>query len=238
MKHTDNQQIDRYLRQEMSPGERLDFEAKIATDPALRQAMEETRQLAEGIRFAAGRDIRRRADAAREHYHQAERWRNMRPKIWVAGGLVLLAGLLWFGLPRFFDGEKLQPTEIETPTPTLPKPPVGPVASDENPSKTDGKDTQKETLGQMQTGAKSAESVPVLNADGSESGEKIRVEIFEDAGSSQRKYLFTTDALRFFIPPGTPFPARPTLVRRGTEIFLKMPDGEHPLPKREKENPF
>lgn len=94
MENRENQDIDRYLRAEMSADERLNFEAQIAADPALQQAVEEMRLLVDGIRFTAQRDIRRRAEAARERYGQATILRKTRFQMGMAASILVLFGLL------------------------------------------------------------------------------------------------------------------------------------------------
>lgn len=108
MKNIDNPNIDRYLRDEMSPDERLKFEAKIAIDSELQQDVEETRLLAEGIRFTAQRDTRRRAEVARDNYQQTVWLQKMRPQLGIAASIVMLVGLL-LGYSIFSSKEKLPP---------------------------------------------------------------------------------------------------------------------------------
>lgn len=108
--------LDRYLRGEMSPKERADWEAALAKDPALQDALAERRDLVRGIRDAVWSDLRSVMDAEvdameREEQEERQRWRR-KIGLWVGAGAVLLLVGLWFGWLWFF---KIPPAPLPVP---------------------------------------------------------------------------------------------------------------------------
>lgn len=107
MEHIDDvlsDQIDQYLRGEMSPAERSNFEGLLSENPALQAALSERRDLVRGIRDAVWGDLRLGMDEELDALEREERDERLRRRrkiwLWVGVGVVALVGLwlcwLWF----------------------------------------------------------------------------------------------------------------------------------------------
>lgn len=223
MEYIDDQQIEAYLRNKMTPEERRRFEDALAADSELRGRTDELRRLMENIRQMARADTRRRVEAVRDKIRSEEegaaeepgppgnRWR------WLLGG-VLLAGLLWLGY-RYFspagpkEGGGTLPAGIRD---TLPCKPGGPIA--ETPA---GPEPQDE-LGQSAVMPYTSDTVKVLDARGKATGRTIRVDQYRD---TVRLYILRGDVLELYIPPGKEIPRPVVLFERDGKVYLRLPGG-------------
>ena len=113
MENIDDQQIENYLRNKMTSGERQLFEDALDANPELRRRTDELRRFSEGIRQIARAGIRRRAESVRDEIKAEEQTLHKpasRPFPWrLVFELVLVAGLLWLGYAYFFKNGTTPP---------------------------------------------------------------------------------------------------------------------------------
>lgn len=223
MEHTDDQQIEAYLRNKMTPEERQRFEDALAADPELRRRTDELRRLAGSVRQMALADTRRRVEAVREKIRTEEKEGAPPGKSgywhWLVVGLIL-AGLVWLGYRYFYPPEMEQ--EDKKPTmetrETPPQQPAGPVA---NTPDTPRKEPADE-LGKSAVEPFSSDNVPVLDSRGKATGRTIRVDQYRD---SVRLYILKGNLLELYIPPGKELPRPVVIIDREGRLYLRLPGG-------------
>ncbi len=223
MEHTDDQQIEAYLRNKMTPEERQRFEDALAADPELRRRTDELRRLAGSVRQMARADTRRRVEAVRDKIRGEEEESPPPGKSgywhWLVVGLVM-AGLLWLGYRYFYppemEQEDKEPT-METREAPL-QPPAGPVAQTPDTPP----ETPADALGQSAVEPFSSDNVPVLDSRGKSTGRTIRVDQYRD---SVRLYILKGNVLELYIPPGKELPRPIVLIDRGSRLYLRLSGG-------------
>jgi hypothetical protein len=156
------QEIESYIRNEMSSDERRDFETKIEADPELRKEVEEAIIIANGIRYAARNDLRQMAQNASNEFHGKQETRKLPGLLVIFGVVVILAGLAWLGYFYFEHSLNTEPTNT-----TEEKVNSG-MASE-------GTSTEADNLGISNQAPLTSKNVTLLNFEGKETGESIVV---------------------------------------------------------------
>lgn len=225
MKDPDLDLIEKYVRNEMLPAERLGFEARIAADPQLLERVTATRLMAEGIRRAAEQPIRLRAEAARDRYHRKSWWHPFSLNGWIMGGGVLfLAGLFWLGYLYFWqpDTGGLPGTD-KTEKQSAPRPDIATGTSG----------MKDDNLSMVGEEVLFSQKIKVVQVEKPGIEKEITVNIYRDNTLQQTHYLYQNDLLNFYLPVGVNLSYPPVLVRRGEQMFIRTPGGESLLIQNE-----
>ncbi len=221
MKNIDDQQIEDYLRDKMTPDERRVFEDAMAADPELRSRTDALRGLAESIGQVAKADIRKRAEAVSRKIREEEQARGGAPKgrgIPWGGliGLIVVAVLFWLGYSIFFHVEPKPSIELKDNPSMQGVPPTteplqrGVQAPAQNQDSAGKKPRianapkkplpgDEEELGRAAIQPFAAETIGVLGPDGQPTGRKIQVNQYRD---TIQMYIFKDNLLEIYLPKG------------------------------------
>ena len=219
-KNIDTQEIESYLRNIMSLDEKQDFEARMVSNENLRKEVEETIIIAKGIQHAAKNDIRQRAEAVRDAYHDNKGFQKPKINWWMFAGILMIAGLLWFGY-WYFGKSQIAETDK---TPPEKSTPILATQSTEN---------QDDSLSMTGGIPLFSKFVQIVNIDGKPKEDSIQVNIFRDNSLKQIHFLFQNELLNFYLPDGIDFPLPPLLIGRDNNLLLKISNLEYPLFKSE-----
>jgi hypothetical protein len=200
------QEIESYIRNEMSSDERRDFETKIEADPELRKEVEEAIIIANGIRYAARNDLRQMAQNASNEFHGKQETRKLPGLLVIFGVVVILAGLAWLGYFYFEHSLNTEPTNT-----TEEKVNSG-MASE-------GTSTEADNLGISNQSPLTSKNVTLLNFEGKETGESILVNIYRDEALGSTHYILEEDFLNFYLSATNEF--SPELITNYDTIYIK-----------------
>jgi hypothetical protein len=102
--------LEQYVLGRLSPAERTEFEARLATDPALREALRQERDIVQGVRLAGRDDLKRRlAAAARTAPRRGVQW----SRIAALAAMVLVVTGIALWQRWFFPAPSSEPKAAE-----------------------------------------------------------------------------------------------------------------------------
>lgn len=219
--NNDREQIESYVRNEMPSGERLDFEALMASDADLRHQVEEFKFIAKGIRYAAQNDLRRMIENATATYHKTGKRGKPASIWWILGIILIVAGLGLLGYLFLWNTsqvEKENEDGIE-------------ISKEESHQGMASNSTGmlNDSLSMIGKEAFFSKTIQVKNEEGETVDENLTVSAYIDASLDRPHYLFHDQTLNLYFPEQIDFLTTTELIKKKGKHFINISNQEFQL---------